>query len=82
MRCAMEKRTVDELIMLLGALFKHSRETSARFKALEEVAREHPEIFANYEDRVSEIQTDPKFQKSHDHTVEAIDRLRTALLRE
>lgn len=76
----MNQQTVDQLIALLGALFRHSREHAARFRALEGVAREHPEIFADFEDRVSEIERNAEFQKSHDRTVEAIDKLRTALL--
>jgi hypothetical protein len=76
----MKKETVDQLISLLAALFLHSREHAARFKALEQVAREHPEIFADYENYFREIQTDPVFQRSHDRTLEAVDRLRTELL--
>jgi hypothetical protein len=78
----MNKTTVDELIALLAALFKHSREHAARFRVLEQIAQEHPEIFAEYQDRVSEIERNAVFQKSHDHTLEAIDRLRTGLLQE
>jgi hypothetical protein len=76
----MNKDTVDQLIALLGALFRHSREYAAKFRALEEVAREHPEIFSDYKARVSEIQSDQVFQRSHDRTVEAVDKLRTELL--
>lgn len=78
----MNKETADQMSFLLGTLFKHSREYAAKFKVLEEVASNHPEIFAEYSARVFEIETDPVFQKSHDRTAEAIDRLRTALLRE
>jgi hypothetical protein len=78
----MNQETVDQLIALLGALFRHSREHAAKFTALEQVAREHPEVFADFEERVSEIQMNQVFQRSHDRTLEAIDRLRTALLRE
>jgi hypothetical protein len=46
------------------------------------VAQAHPEIFAEYENYFHEIRTDPVFQKSHDRTVEAVDRLRTALLQD
>jgi hypothetical protein len=78
----MEPRTVDQLIALLGASFRHSREHAAQLKALDQVAQAHPEIFAEYENYFHEIRTDPVFQKSHDRTVEAVDRLRTALLQD
>jgi len=78
----MTRKTADQLITLLAALFRHSREHAARFRALEEVARDHPEIFGEYEDRVREIETDAGFQKSHDRTAAALDMLRTALLQD
>jgi len=78
----MKQQTVDELIGLLGALFHHSRDHAAKLKALDQVAQEHPEIFAEYENYFSEIRTDPVFQRSHDRTLEAVDRLRTELLRD
>jgi hypothetical protein len=78
----MKSETVENLIGLLGALFVHSREHAARFKALDQIAQENPEVFAKYEEYFHEIRTDSVFQRSHDHTVEAIDKLRTALLQD
>jgi hypothetical protein len=78
----MNEDTVDQLITILGAMFHKAREHAAKLRALEQVARDHPEIFAEYETYYSEIRTDREFQRSHDHTVEAIDRLRTALRQE
>jgi hypothetical protein len=78
----MNKEAVDQLIALLGALFRHSREHAAKFKALDQIAQEHPEIFADYQNYVYEIEIDPVFQKSHDRTLEAVDRLRTELFQD
>jgi hypothetical protein len=78
----MNEQTVDQLISLLGALFHHAREQAAKLKALEQIAREHPEVFAEYEAYCSEIRTDPASQRSSDLTLEAVDRLRTALRQE
>ncbi|MGD1214200.1 MAG: hypothetical protein ABR861_04355 [Terriglobales bacterium] len=78
----MNKETVDQMIAVLGALFHHSREHAAKFKALDRIAQEHPEIFSDYQNYVYEIEIDPVFQKSHDHTVEAVDRLRVGLLQD
>jgi hypothetical protein len=77
----MNKETVDLLISTLGALFHYSREHAAKLRAFEQVAREHPEIFAEYQTYYEQIRTDPVFQKSHDRTVETVDRLRTELIR-
>lgn len=78
----MDHKTVDQLIALLSDLFHHSREHAVKFRALEQVARDHPEIFAEYENYVSEIRTAPDIEKSSENTLIAVDRLRTALRQE
>lgn len=78
----MNQEVIDQLIALLGALFHHSREHAARLRAFEQVAKDHPEMFAEYETYYEQIRTDPVFQRSHDRTLEAVDRLQTALRRE
>jgi hypothetical protein len=58
----------------------NSIEHSAKLKALERIALEHPEIFSEYDNLFSDIRTDPQFQRSHERTLEALDKLRTELL--
>jgi hypothetical protein len=78
----MKQTTADQLIGLLDALFQHSLDYAVKLKALERVAQDHHELFGEYEAYLSEIRNDLVSQKARDRTVEAIDRLRTELLRD
>jgi hypothetical protein len=41
----MKKETIDQPIQFLTAMADHSREYALKLKALEQVAKKHPEIF-------------------------------------
>ncbi len=45
----MTKETADQLIQFLAAMAHHSREHALKLKALELIAKKHPEIFQDYE---------------------------------
>lgn len=76
----MTKDTADQLVQFLAAMAHHSREYALKLKALERIAKKHPEIFQDYEDYLEELRANPAAQRSHERTVEALDKLRTELL--
>jgi phosphoglycolate phosphatase-like HAD superfamily hydrolase len=51
----MKKETIDQLIQFLTAMADHSREYALKLKALEQVAKKHPEIFRTYEEYLEEL---------------------------
>jgi hypothetical protein len=53
-----------------------------KLKALEQVAKKHPEIFRAYEEYLEELRASALAQESHEYTEEALEALRTELLRD
>jgi hypothetical protein len=80
-RGAMTKETVDQLIQFLTAMAHHSREYALKLKAIEQTAKKHPEIFRAYEEYLEELRASALAEESHEHTEEALEALRTELLR-
>jgi hypothetical protein len=78
----MKKETVDQLIQFLTAMANYSREYALKLKALEQVAKKHPEIFRAYEESLEELRASALAQQSHEHTEEALEALRAELLRD
>ena len=78
----MKKETIDQLIQLLTAMAAHSREYALKLKALEQVAKKHPEIFRAYEEYLEQLRASALAQESHEHTEGALEALRTELLRD
>jgi hypothetical protein len=78
----MKKETIDQLIQFLTAMAAHSREYALKLKALEQVAKKHPEIFRAYEEYLEELRASALAQESHEHTEEALEALRAELLRD
>jgi len=81
-RSAMKKETIDQIIQFLTAMAHHSREYALKLKAFEQVAKKHPEIFRAYEEYLEELRASALAQESHEHTEEALEALRTELLRD
>jgi hypothetical protein len=77
----MTKETVDQLIQFLTAMAHHSREYALKLKAIEQIAKKHPEIFRAYEEFLEELRASALAEESHEHTEEALEALRTELLR-
>jgi hypothetical protein len=78
----MEKHTVDDLISFLAAMDHYSREYALMLKALERVAKEHPEIFQRYENYVEELRGSQANRETFERSEAALDKLRLELLRE
>ena len=78
----MNSKTIESLIAFLAAMAHNSIEHAAKLRVLEQIAREHPEIFSQYENYFAEIRSELVFQKSHERTLEALEGLRTELLQD
>jgi hypothetical protein len=78
----MNEETVELLTQFLSAMAHYSQDHARRLKALELAVKDHPEMFLKYEHYLQELRDNPKWQKSLDNTVEALDKLRQALRRE
>jgi hypothetical protein len=77
----MTKETVDQLIQFLTVMSHHSLEYALKLKALEQVAKKHPEIFRAYEEYLEELRASAIAEESHKQTEEALEALRIELLR-
>lgn len=78
----MNKGTAEQLIQFLEAMAHHSRENALKLKAIEHVAKQHPEIFQDYEQYLEDLRMSRETRETLDRSEAALGELRKALLRD
>lgn len=81
-RAVMNQDTMELFTQILTALIHHSREHELKLMAIERIAREHPEVFKDYDDYVADLRDHPKFRRTLANTEEICRALLSALRRE
>ena len=81
-RGVMTNETADQLIRFLAAMSHYSREHALKLKALELIAKKHPEIFQDYEQYLEDLRMSRETRETLDRSESALAELRKALVQE
>jgi len=78
----MNAESVEQLISLLGEIATQTQENSNRLAALDRTLAQHEAVNAEYRESMGRLRFAPANRSSRQKTVEALDLLRQALLRD